>query len=166
MDEQKIEYKYLLKNGSDSKKQEKIDVKQSHSNRCGKMHNARASFIVRRVGKGFGRSLETDGCIDIFERVSAGERATCTRPRPPLQRWTTRNFGRLPKKRLLPLLLASLALELTCQARVLLLRRRLRHHRQSCGAVCLSHARGTYSVVLGTPGSGRGPGTGAPMQSG
>ena len=50
MDGQKIEYKYVLKNGSDSKKQEKIDVKQSHSNRCGKMHNARASFIVKRVG--------------------------------------------------------------------------------------------------------------------
>ena len=47
---------------------------------------------------------------------------------------------------------ASLALELTCQARVLLprrRRRRLRHRRQSCGAVGLSHARGTR-CLLGT----------------
>ena len=77
-------------------------MKQSHSNRCGKMHNARASFIVRRVGI---RRIARDGCIDIFGRVCqrVSERETCTRP--PLQRWTTRNFGRLPKKRLLPLLL-------------------------------------------------------------
>ena len=100
-----------------------MDAKESRSNRCEKMHAQCSRFFHRKEGRhSEDRLRRMDASTFLSECVmSAGERATCTRP--PLQRWTTRNFGRLPKKRLLPLLLASLALERTCQARVLLLLR-------------------------------------------